>query len=133
MKILNKWMIFCLGIVVAMGAMGLIYGIMVLSTNGIYQYVQQVITKQVIITDGNDPLSYFSNDSKLQNAAYSKFEFKRKNIWHNFREGQMTIVFSENIFDNNDSLIHQFENIEVIIYIKIQNGEWVVTNLKRVI
>jgi len=130
MKILKKWIIFCLGIVVVMG---LIYGIMVLSTNGIYRYVQQVIKKQVIITDGNDPLSYFSNDSKLQNAAYSEFKFKRKNIWHNFREGQMTIVFSENIFDNNDSLIHQFENIEVIIYFKIQNGEWVVTDIKRVI
>jgi len=130
MKILKKWIIFCLGIVVVMG---LIYGIMVLSTNGIYRYVQQVIKKQVIITDGNDPLSYFSNDSKLQNAAYSEFKFKHKNIWHNFREGQMTIVFSENIFDNNDSLIHQFENIEVIIYFKIQNGEWVVTDIKRVI
>lgn len=130
MKILNKWIFFCLGIVVAIG---LIYGIMVLSTNGIYQYVQEVIKKQVIITDENDPLSYFSNDSKLQNAEYSEFKFKRKNIWHNFRKGQMTIVFSENIFDNNDSLIHQFENIEVVIYLKKQNGEWVVTDIKRVI
>ena len=130
MQILKKWVIVCLGIVVVMG---LLYGIMVLSTNGIYRYVQRVIKEQVIITDGNDPLSYFSNDSKLQNAAYSEFEFKRKNIWHNFREGQMTIVFSENVFDKNDSLIHQFENIEVIIYFKIQNGEWVVTDIKRVI
>jgi hypothetical protein len=130
MELVNKVLIIGLVILIILG---LLYGAMVISTNSIYHYIQQVIKKEIMITNNKDPLIYFSDASELKDAAYSKFEFKRKNIFHNFNVGQMTIVFSENVFDENGNLIHQFKNIEVVIHIKKHKGEWTVTNIKRVI
>ncbi len=106
---------------------------MCFSTNDVYKCTQQIIKEEIIIEDKNNPLSYFSNGGGPATAAYSTFEFKRRDVWHNFKTGQFTIIFSENIFDENDNLIHQFKDITEVIYIERQNSEWVVTNIKHII
>ena len=129
MKFLKHSLILCsIAITVT-----LFYTAMLLSTNKIYYYVQDVIKKDIIITDKDDPLNYFSADSGPKKAAYSEFEFTRKKVWHNFNKGQMTIIFTEYFFDENNNLIHQFKDIEVVIYIEKQNGEWNVSEVKRII
>ena len=107
---------------------------MLLSTNKIYNYVQNVIKEDIIITAKDDPLNYFSADSGSgpKKAAYSEFEFTRKKVWHNFNKGQMTIIFTEYFFDENNNLIHQFKDIEVVIYIEKQNGKWNVSKVERI-
>ncbi|MBR2860455.1 MAG: hypothetical protein IKB86_01270, partial [Clostridia bacterium] len=74
----RRLLISCL---VVITAMLLLYAVMLFSTNTIYHYVQKVIKQEIIIVDNKDPLSYFSyGNSEPKGFAYSKFDFKRKNV-----------------------------------------------------
>ena len=109
------------------------YILSIISTNYIYYHIKKVIRQETIITDDADPLSYFSKEQSLIAASYSHFDIRRQFVFHNFKSGVMEIVFSEDVFDENGKLIHQYKNIHVIIYIEKQGGEWTVTKLKRII
>ncbi len=109
------------------------YILSIISTNGIYNYIKKVITEEVIINDNSDPLSYFSNDKGISGSSYSQFDIRRQYVFHNFKSGIMSIVFSEDVFNEDGKLVHQYKNINVLLYIEKQNGEWVVTDLKRMV
>ena len=101
MNNLKRIAIICLAVIVTVSF--LCYIVMVICTNGIYSYIQQAIKKEIVITDEKDPLFSYNHSNDPKGTAYSKFKFKRKNVWHNFRKGQMTVIFSEDIFDENDA------------------------------
>ena len=112
----------------------LYYILCLVSTNSVYNHVKKVVSREIIINDTNDPLYCYSDDTGIiSGTAYSKCDFKRQYVFHNFKSGSMSIVFSEDIYNEKDELIHQYKNLQIIVYIEKQNGKWVVTNINHII
>lgn len=127
---MKKFLLVVLGIVFTIV---LIYSAMIFSTNDIYKYVQQVIKGDIIITDDKDPLFYFSKRPEPEETAYSKYSFKRQDVFHNFKTGQMSVVYNKKSYDNNDKLIDQDVNIIYVFYIERQDGNWTVAKVRRIV